>query len=443
MFVNRLLLLPFALAAVVCLGQTAGQDAVTAEESPRAWSIHFQVTSIGQHHGPFPSPYEGENSLPSHSENRVSLTGTIFTDLRLDRHWDFVVDPELAGGEGFGGVTGIAGFPNGEIPRVAQATPTVYLARGYVRYTAGLGGGLEELASEPNQTVGAASVNRLSLIAGKFAITDFFDDNTYSHDPRTQFMNWAIMYNGAWDYPADTRGYTAGLVEELKMNRWWLRAACILEPTEANGPTLDTRVGDNRGVVVELERRWVLAGRSGALRVFGFDNRADAGTYREAMRGPGQSPDLASTQRNGTQKHGFGLNFEQALSPDAGVFARYGWNDGKAESWAFTEIDRTVSGGVLVHGRMWNRAEDSVGAAYARNYLSGDHASFLAAGGYGFIIGDGRLTYSPEQIFETFYALHLVLGWTVTLDYQRIVNPAYNRDRGPVNVASLRLHWER
>ena len=444
---NHRLILPFVLAAAACLGQTAGQgaapDETTQPSSDRAWNIHFQATSIGQHHGDFPSPYEGENSLPPHPESRVSITATIFVNVRLYRHWDFVFDPELAGGKGFGDVTGIAGFPNGEIPRVAEATPMPYIARGFARYTIGFGPEVERMDNSPNQAAGFVPEKRLSLIAGKFAVSDFFDNNSYSHDPRTQFMNWSIMYNGAWDYPAEIRGYTAGIVEELKMKSWTLRAANVLEPTEANGPTLDARVGDNRGFVIEYEQRYSVAKHSGALRILAFNNREDAGTYRESMRGPGQTPDLAATRHNGTQKYGFAVNFEQALSSDAGVFGRYGWNDGKTETWAFTEIDRTVSGGILLHGSRWRRAGDTVGVGFARNYLSGDHATFLAAGGYGFIIGDGRLNYAPEQVREAYYALRIVKAWTITLDYQRIVNPAYNRDRGPVDVGSLRLHWER
>ena len=428
----RSVLILILIAAAQCRGQ----------ETP-AWSIHFQATSIGQWHDSFASLYEGANSLPSHPERRVSLTGTIFIDYRLNSHWDFVANPEIAGGKGFGQVTGIAGFTNGEIPRVASATPALYPARAFVRYTAPLGGEeVEPIEDGPNQTAASLPVNRTTTIAGRFALTDFFDNNTYSHDPRTQFMNWSLMYNGAWDYPADVRGYTIGIYQELHTRTWALRAAMAMEPTVANGPTLDTRVGRNSGQVVEFERDLKPFSKPAAVRLLGFLNREDAGTYREAMQTAG-TPDLGPTRRNGTIKYGFGLNVEQALSTDAGVFARYGWNDGKTETWAFTEIDRSLSAGFTLRGRAWRRPADVIGIGAVQNYISGDHRTFLAAGGYGFIIGDGRLNYHPEQILESYYAFHVTKQWTVTADYQHINNPAYNRDRGPVEVASLRLHWER
>jgi high affinity Mn2+ porin len=432
MFVIRPLILICASAAL-CRGQ---------EPSTATWNIHFQATSIGQWHGWFPSPYEGVNSLPSHPESRVSLTATVFFAVRLRRHWDFVINPEIAGGKGFGGVTGIAGFTNGEIPRVSGATPTLYLARGFVRYTIPLGSEVEVFQDAPNQAAGSLPVNRLTLTAGKFAITDFFDNNTYSHDPRSQFMNWALMYNGAWDYPADIRGYTIGTIQELHMRHWAVRAAIVLEPTVANGPTFDTRIGRNSGQAIEFERDYKAGGKAGAFRVLGFLNREDAGTYREAMRAAA-TPDLDPTRRNGTKKYGFGLNLEQAISQDAGVFARYGWNDGKTETWAFTEIDRSLSAGATIQGRRWGRPHDAIGIGAVRNFLSGDHRSFLAAGGIGFIIGDGKLNYRPEQIVESYYSFRATKAWTVTGDYQHIVNPAYNCDRGPVEVVTIRLHWEK
>ncbi len=427
------LCLPLAL----CGQDAADQPQTTAE---KWWSVHFQATSIGQHHGDFPSLYSGPNSLPSHVENRVSLTATAFLAARFGR-WQFVVNPEDAGGKGFGGVTGIAGFPNGEIPRVAQATPTLYLARGYVSYTVPLSADSERVDDGPNQVAGAQPVSRLTLTGGKFALTDFFDNNTYSHDPRTQFMNWAIMYNGAWDYPADTRGYTVGVLAELTMRRWSLRAANALVSTVANGPTLDTRIVKNRGNVVEWEGRYGLAGR-GVFRLLGFANTYAGGTFREAIL-PNGATDLAATRRNGTLKYGFGLNLEQAVTRDIGVFARYGWADGKTEAWEFTQIDRSLSGGVSIGGAGWRRAADRAGFAAVRNYLSGDQRAFLAAGGAGFIIGDGRLNYRPEFIVEAYYSWQALSFCALSVDYQHVQNPAYNHDRGPVSVWSLRLHLMR
>jgi carbohydrate-selective porin OprB len=217
-----------------------------------------------------------------------------------------------------------------------------------------------------------------------------------------------------------------------------------MEPTTANGPTLDLRLGANRGTAVEFEHDLHFLERHGTIRILAFENQERAGSYREALLAarPGLAPELDPTRRNGARKYGFGLNFEQALSADAGVFGRYGWSDGKTESWAFTEIDRSLSGGLSLHGRLWHRNRDIIGLGVARNYLSGDHRSYLAAGGLGFIIGDGRLNYRPEQIAEAYYAFQVNKQWTVTVDYQHIATLADNRDRGPVSVASLRLHWE-
>jgi high affinity Mn2+ porin len=426
---NRLLILIFAGLAA------------HAQDSEN-WSFHFQATSIGQHHGSFPSLYEGANSLPSHPESRVSLTATIFLAYRVNSWTTLVFDPEIAGGKGFGQVTGIAGFTNGEIPRVSSATPTPYLARAYVQNTWALGPEVEEVSAGPNQLAGTQPACRFTMVTGKFAITDFFDNNTYSHDPRHQFMNWSLMSNGAWDYPADTRGYTIGTIEELAMRHWSLRTAVVMEPTEANGPTFDTRAAKNRGTAVEWETRYRPLRRHGALRILGFENRERAGTFRDALLQSG-TPDLAPTRRPGTKKYGFGINAEQELADGLGLFARYGWSDGKTEAWAFTQIDRSLSGGISIPGRFWKRAADTVGIAQVRNYLSGDDRSFLAAGGLGFIIGDGRLNYAPESSTEAYYAWHAMRDWTFTLDYQHVVNPAYNRDRGPVSVATLRVHWER
>jgi high affinity Mn2+ porin len=251
------------------------------------------------------------------------------------------------------------------------------------------------------------------------------------------------MYNGAWDYPADTRGYTIGTIQELTTRKWGLRFASVMEPPAANGPHFDTRVGSNRGEAIELEHRHAPLGRSGAVRLLAFLNREDAGTFREATRAEGLALDLGPTRRNGTKKYGFGVNVEQALSEDVGVFARYGWSDGKTETWAFTQIDRSVSGGISVKGALWKRLKDNVGVAAVRNYLSGDQRTFLAAGGLGFIIGDGRLNYRPESMFENYYAWRATKEFTFTGDFQRIANPAYNADRGPVSVFTLRVHWER
>jgi len=409
------------------------------------WNLYFQSTGIGQTHLGFPALYSGTNSLPDVAERRVSWTGTIFADFRIADKFDFVVNPEIAGGRGFGYVTGIAGFTNGEIPRVAAAAPSAYVARAFIRFTVPLSSETEVVESGANQLGGPRPISRFTTVAGKFALTDFFDNNTYSHDPRTQFMNWAIMYNGAWDYPADVRGYTVGLYQELTIGRWSVRHATALEPTVANGSTLDTRLGKNRGETVEYESRYSPFNKPGAVRVLGYLNREHAGTFLDSLHvaeATGQKPSLDTSRRHGAEKYGFGLNLEQQIARNIGVFGRYGWSDGKTEAWAFTQIDRSVSGGVSLIGGLWKRPSDHAGVAAVRNYLSGDQRAFLAAGGIGFLIGDGALNYRPEAIVEAYYAVPIGKGFTLTGDYQHVQDPAYNHDRGPVSVYSLRVHWE-
>ena len=430
------------LAAWLAGTRLRAQEALAEPPSPRSdwWSLHSQVTVVSQHHGSFPAPYSGLNSLEATPETKDSVTATIFAGARLWRGAELYFNPELSAGEGFSGVTGLAGFPNGEIYRVGVTKPTVVVARAYLQQTFGLGGEREAIEDEPNRLAGKIPLHRLVLRFGKFGLTDFFDDNRFSHDSREQFLNWALLGNGAWDYAADTRGYTWGLVGEYLERGWAVRGAAVLVPTEANGMHLDTRIADAHSFNLEGERRYRLDGRPGAVRLILYRNVARMGNYREAIEASPVAPDVASTRRYGRDKNGVGLNLEQEVADGAGVFLRLGWNDGRNETWAFTEIDRTATLGTSWSGRAWGRGKDRVAAALIVNGLSPDHRNYLAAGGYGFIIGDGRLRYGPETILETYYDLALPRGLSVTGDYQHVAHPAYNRDRGPVDVVGLRVH---
>src|SRR5581483_1015129 len=296
------------------------------------WNLFWQATSIGQYHGTFRSSYEGANSLQDYSERSASLTTTLFVGFRLDDNTQIYIDPEVAGGRGFSNVTGIANFPNGELPRVSSATPKPYLARAYIQHDFGWGGARESFESEENQLGGARPVNRYTVVVGRFTVTDFFDNNRYSHDPRTQFMGWGIMYNGAWDYPADTRGYTWGWFQELHTKNWSWRYASVAEPKVANGEQFDRRIFRDRGDMVETERRYELNHHPGAIRTLGFLLHTNSGSYQEALKlgqEAGETPDIARTRQVGRLKYGVGLNFEQEITPDLGIFSRLGWNDGK------------------------------------------------------------------------------------------------------------------
>lgn len=430
-----------ALAVLVLVSPITAQDTT----QPDRWNLYFQATSIGQYHDQFRSPYASPFSLISHSEGEASITSTLFFGLKLASHTQLYFDPELAGGRGFSGTNGIANFPNGEMPRVATATPKPYIARAYITQDFGFGNDREFVAGDANQLAGSRPVTRYSITVGRFSMTDFFDNNRYTHDPRTQFMAWSTMYNGAWDYPADTRGYTWGWLHEFHTRRWSLRYGSAAEPRTANGPRLDRRVFVDRGDVFEGEIRLAAHGHEGTIRAMSYINHSRAGTYAESIHlaeTTRTTPDIYATSRPGTLKYGFGISADQEIWKDIGVFSRLGWNDGKTQSFAFAVIDRLASGGISVEGGRWKRPKDTVAAAVTVTGLSGVHALYLARGGLDFLLGDGALNYAPEYTFESYYSAQVIEGVYASVALQHVTNPAYNRDRGPVWIGSLRLHLE-
>lgn len=412
------------------------------EPTEQRFNIYGQTTVIGDWNGTFRSPYSGPHSFQSVNESAVSETGTLFMGLRVLPNTEVYFNPEIAGGRGLSNVFGIAAFPNGDVTRVGNLEPTPYVARLYVEQTIGLGGEQEKLDAGPNQLGEMKDVSRLTFAAGKLATTDWFDKNKYSDDPRSQFMNWALMYNAAYDFPADVRGYTYGGVVELNQEAWALRYGIFAEPTTANGPDLDADIGRVRGQVVEFEKRYKLCDHPGIMRAMFYWNRANMGNYNEAIENPAADLNIANTQSN-SMKYGFGINFEQEFSKDLGGFLRLGWNDGHTETWAFTECDRTCAFGLVLKGTSWCRGDDTVGTGVALDGISGPHAAYLAAGGLGFELGDGTLDDDPEIAWETYYSFkfknHSI--W-ITPDVQLIADPGYNGDRGPVVIGAVRLHAE-
>ena len=426
-------------------GSSAATPSGGTDGLAERWNLYYQATSIGQRHGTFNAPYEGTLSLRNYSENVVSLTTTLFLGLRLDSNTQLYFDPEIAGGRGFSGVNGIANAPNGELPRVASATPKPYLARLYISHDFGFGAEKERVDSDANQLAGDRPMTRYTVTIGRFSLEDFFDANTYTHDPRTQFIAWSVMYNGAWDYPADTRGYTWGWVHEFHTRNWSLRYGSAAEPKKANGLRFDRRLFRDRADAFEGERRYSFGTRGGAVRVLGYLNHTDSGSYADAVHladQTGTTPDITAVHRPGTLKYGFGLNLEQQISRDAGIFTRLGWNDGKTQDFAFTAIDRLASGGVSVRGAKWKRKDDVAATSFTASGISGVHAVYLARGGLDFLIGDGKLKYAPEYVWESYYDARLFRGFFATLDLQRVINPAFNQDRGPLWIEGIRLHME-
>jgi len=415
-----------------------------AQDVPEEAGAKFQATYVWQRKSPFAAPYSGPHSLSPDREKSYSLTATAALGTRTWRGGEVYFNPEVAQGVPLSGLTGLGGFTNGEIARTSGPSATFYRARLFARQTWGLGGGGEKLESDANQLAGSVDRRRLVLTAGNLSVLDIFDDNSFSHDPRTQFLNWSLMTHGAYDYAADARGYSWGLALEYLSDDWTLKAGRFIQPKEPNQLALDPRIFRHYGDQIEIERVHAFADRPGKLRFLVFRNVARMARYQDALdlaAQVGGPPDINAVRTVERVKRGIGLNLEQEISPSVGLFGRASWADGQTETYAFTEIDRSLSGGVSVKGGAFGRARDTLGIAYVRNALSTAHRDYLAAGGLGFFLGDGALDYRPENILETYYSLNVVKDFWFSVDFQRISNPGYNADRGPATVISGRLHY--
>lgn len=419
------------------------------KDSGSRWSFHFQLTVIDQYHGKFHSQYMGQNSLQDTAEQCLSLTSTLFFGFRLWKYGAFYFNPEISGGQGFSHTTGIAGFTNGEIYRVGNPIPIPYIARVFFQQSFALNGSHDTLLyDDKNQVNQYLPGKRITVSLGKFSLGDFMDNNGCSHDPRTQFMNWVLMDNGAWDYPANTRGYTYGAIVQLIKPRWFFSVADAMEPRTANGSDMDPNVFKAFGLSMEAGYNYKVKNGRGAFSLLLFMNQTRAPYYEDAIAAYKQGNIEAlnidnSVVYNGNKKYGAGLNFNYPISKYMAFFARAGWNDGLTGDWAFTEVDRTVTPGLSLDGAMWKRKSDNFGIAYVVNGLSKQHRDFENAGGYQFIIGDGKLAnYAFEQILEIYYQCRFFQHLFVAADYQLVQNPGYNADRGPVSVGSVRVHVE-
>ena len=419
-------------------------NAPTALPESDIWNVHAQTTFLPQGYPAFRSPYAGTNSLPGGGQLQETWTTTAFLGVRLWRGAEFYFNPELAEGFGLNGTLGIAGFPNGEAQKAGAAFPKIRPQRYYIKQTFGLGGEQEDVADGPNQLAGKRDIDRVTLIVGRFAVGDFFDNNAYAHDPRADFMNWALWESAAYDFPADLPGYTRGAVVELNRKDWAVRAAVIEVPSAPNSDVLTFKTG---GTIVEFEERHTIFDQPGKLRLGAFGNQGHTGNYRDALAIVAADPTLdinavMTSIQHTNPKYGFYANLEQQIARDVGLFARASWNDGQNQILSFTDIDRSLAGGVSIKGSYWGRPNDTIGIGGAVNGLSAAHRDFLAAGGIGLLIGDGQLNYGTERILEVYYAYSISKNLTFTADYQLITNPAYNADRGPVSIFSGRLHRE-
>lgn len=412
--------------------------------APDRWNLHFQSTYIWQDKRPFNSLYSGENSLLPQRETGYSLTATLFMGVRLWSGAEVYFNPEMIQSQEISGLKGLGGLTNGENQKSGGTEAQVYRARLFLRQTWGLGGDVTPVQDGPNQLAGSVQARRLVLTVGNFAVMDVLDANTYSHDARTSFVNWAFLTHGAYDYAADARGYSWGAALEYFHDAWAFRFGRFAQPRESNGLELDNKVQSHFGDQVEVEHAHTIAGKPGKLRVLAFRNVARMGSFQDALtysRASGGVPEVGNVRRNQT-KSGFGIALEQSLTGDFGFFARGSWNDGKTETYAFTEIERSLSAGGSLKGSLWHRPDDTFGMAFAWNALSRAHRSYLEAGGLGAFIGDGRLSYAPEQITEAFYNFKGSQSIWLSAHAQALRNPAYNSDRGPVKVFGVRMHLE-
>jgi hypothetical protein len=441
------------IACLIAAEMSRAQDSssppsAAKPESQDPWyHIGGQVTLIPQFLFPFESPYSGPHSLPSEHEGRMSQTYSLYLGVRPLSSLELFLDPEMARGQAIGNSLGLAGITNGDVIRNPSIGQDPYLARYFARWTIDTGGDREHVEGGDHEVAGFRSSERVVVSLGKLGSNDIFDLNSYANSTRTQFMNWSLINNTAWDYAADTRGYTKGVALEWVHPDWALRAGSFQMPTTANGPDLSTDIAHSRGDNIEGEyhARWWSETEPLIMRVLAYRNLADSGSYRAAIaqgQASGTTPDVTAVRQPGAVKYGFGLNVEQALADEGatGVFMRLGWSDGSTESFAFTESDRSLSIGLQLGGVHWNRPDDRVGLAFAVNGLSAPHRDYLAAGGLGFLLGDGKLNYATEQILESYYAWQFCRYAIASADAQLIENPGYNSDRGPVTVLSLRLH---
>ena len=407
------------------------------------WWLSGQLNLISQAHGPFPSPYEGDNSYRSDRERALSSVWTIYTGVKLGGGTELLFDLESAGGRGLSDAFGLAGFTDLDVVRNPTLGAKPYIARAMVHTTIPLSA--EMVDAKPSALALAARVpaRRIEIRAGKLGIVDFFDVNAAGSDSHLQFTNWTVDNNGAYDYAADTRGYTYGAMVEYDAPGWSMRAAEALMPKVANGIDLDWNVSRAHAENLELEIR----PREGlAVRFLGYANHANMGSYDEAIRaflsGRDPRPDIVAHRQQGRVKTGAGVNLEYAFPKLLRAFARTGWNEGHNESFAYTEVNNSVQAGADLSGDLWSRSQDRLGVAAVSNGLSEPHREYLALGGLGFLLGDGALRYGREDIVETYYTAHLWRGVSASGGLQYIDHPGYNRDRGPVFVEMLRLHLD-
>lgn len=441
------MLLLFAWAIPAARGQEsqladAGHGSTgSTPPTDETWNVHIQSTVVGQGYPSFSAEYTGANSLTPGAQIKDTVSVDVTGGLRLWRGGEFFGDIVIWQGYGLSNTLGAAGFPNGEAFRIGKTYPDAYPCRAYIRETIGFGGEKEASEDAPDELGGTKDVQRLTFTVGHLSAKDIFDNNAYANDARSQFMNWGLVANTAWDYPANTLGFTNGAAVELNSRAWTGRLGIFMVSRVANGLRMDWNLAHAWSSVAEIERRYSPRGHPGTLRLLAYDQRAHMGNYQDTLNNPslGEDIELDAAYR---YKYGFGINLEQEIRKNLGVFARLGWNDGKNQTYEFTDVDRTATTGLSLRGSRWRRPEDTVGLAGIVNGISAVHRQYLAAGGLGITVGDGALDYRSERIGETYYNWRMTKHFQLTADYQFAQNPAYNHVRGPVDLFAVRLHTE-
>ncbi len=398
-------------------------------------------TEVGQWHPSFPAQYSGPNSLDNHSLTAETVSLELFLGARLWPGSEFHVDGLFWQGFGFNQTLGVEAFPSAEAYKIGSFHGNVCPARVFIRQTIGLGGDQEPVADDALHLGGQQDISRITLTVGQISVLDIFDKNSYAGDPASQFLNWAFVGDEAWDYPANSLGFISGFAAELNQPNWTVRYGMFQIPRVQNGMAEDPAYLRAWGMVTELERRFTLRDHPGAVRLLAYLNRADMGSYAEAVDNPVRPADIVAT-RAYRLKYGFCLNAEYELTKGVGAFTRLGWNDGLNENWAYADVQKSGSAGLSIKGDFWRRTNDTVGLAGNVNGISRVQQQFFADGGLGILAGDGALNYGLEKTMETYYNFQVWKTLHVTADYQFIIDPAYNRARGPVSVVSGRIHWE-
>jgi len=442
-----------AISSAAFAGGPAGAPAPAPEQN---WNFHAQNTDIVQGDPPFPAKYSGQNSLDKRGEVDETVTLDLFAGVRLWSGAEAHIDGLMWQGFGLTQTHGIEAFPNGDAFKAGTGIPNYMVARLFIRQTIGLGGEQEDVPDDQLTLAGKQDISRLTFTLGRFSPLDVCDHNTYAQDQHTQFMNWATMGNLAWDYGQDTVGFTTGLAVELNQPKWALRSGFFQMPADKNGYTsedkflkwpsagIDGPFSHSWAMMTELERRYSINDHPGAIRFLAWLDEAHFASYDAAtaiLKADGPGADI-SAARAFRLKYGFGLNLEQEVAKNTGLFSRLGWNDGHNESWTFTDANWSASLGVSVKGEAWRRPDDGFGVVGIVSGASRDNQKFLEAGGVDLTDGDGALSYSPEKVVEIYYSYQIRAHVHTTLDYQFVADPAFNRDRGPVSVFGARLHWD-